>query len=309
MPPFAYTAWKTPDHRSSHRRQVESHEGFKIYYLPIDDDRAVIFTVHIHVSRARRFTARHHTVIFTVLRGRGSEDEEVEMELSFKSDFGPALAQTHKGTRIPMNSAQEKIMDELGSKSRRASREFNIINIDEEFPDSLDRSFRLKGDLSRGPSGILGGLYEVWMTTFPSCTGPHSKRYGMFKFDVRDPSSAARFPENTTDKNIQWMNGRSLRRVIMIDHRDITVSLSLCFKAARTIVRRKKGVFYTDPYFGRAFYRPGKNRVRQYINRRFSDLTFPRGFIRANDPWSGVYKYNGGPGLQHIEKAISRTVN
>lgn len=309
LPTFGYTAWNTPDKTTADGRQSESHRGFKIFYLPLEADRAAVFTVHMHASQARRFSTRHHTISFAVLRGHPARRQKVEMELSFKADFGPAMGQSNHRIAVPLTDEDRQINSELEREKRRAARNFNVLNVDKNFPDSLDRSFRIKGDISRGPDGVLDGMYEQWQATFPSCTAPVNRKEGAFLFDIRDPATAVRLPGQTTDENIQWLNGVSLRRMIIIHHHDITMSLKHCMPRVRSIVRRRKGVFYTDPFFKRIFYQGGRNRVRQFIKRRFVELKFPLGFIRANDPWSGIYAFNGSPGLQYLEKGISGSLN
>lgn len=312
-PAFGYMAWKTPDNRTEHGRQEESHRGFKIFYLPLDSDRstdrAAVFTVHMHVSKARRFSTRHHTMMLAVLRGHPSRPQDVEMELSFKADFGPAVGQLHGGGVKSLTEADRLIREELYHRHRKASRVFNVINIDGDFPDSLDRTYRIRGDVRRGPDAVLNGNYEQWRTTLPSCTTPVGRGLGEFLVDIRDPTTAVRFPGATTDGNIQWMRGKGLRRILRNDHQPITLAKELCFEQARQMIESNNGVFYTDPYFTKAYSHAGPNRARQFIKQRFGKLVFPRGFIRANDPWSGVYKYGGSPGLQWIEKGISRHLN
>ena len=308
-PAFGYTAWKLADKTTVSGRQNESHEGFKVYFLQYGE-RSVVITLHLHISKARRFSARHHTVYLVVLRG-GSDSQDIELEMSFKTDFGAAQAQNSGGYPISLDGTQGAIKLALLRQDIQASRIFNVLNIDENFPDSLDTRFRIKGDMSKGPTGILNGLYESWRTTLPSCTSPTSKHHGAFLFDVRDPSTAARFAEGTTDDNIQVMHGYSLRRVVEIRHVDIVLSLSSCFEAIKVAVERGDGVFFTDPYLNETFVdgQPGNFRLRQFIKPGFQDFTFYRSFLRANDPWSGIYTVNGSPGLQRIENAILRMQN
>lgn len=303
-PAFGYTAWKTKDDSTVHGRQNESHEGFKIYALPLKRDRLVVITAHMHISKANRFTTRFHSLMFAVLRGHGA-DQRVEVEMSFKSDYGPAMAQNRLGVPIPLDDVQGKIKHEM---TVRASRIFNVINIDEKFPRSLDPKFRVKGSLSRGPARILNGLYENWRTTFPSCTTPRNIRDGAFQFDVRDPSTAARFPVGTTDENIQVMNGFSLRRLLVIGY-PITFSLSECADDMQVQVDEEEGLFFTDSYFQNIQPASGAFRIRQFISSSVSNIVLNGGFYRADDPWSGVYIKGGTPGLQHIEGAILKMRN
>ena len=306
-PAFAYTAWKTADTGAPDGRQDESHEGFKIFSIPIEAHRTAVITVHMHMSKARRFHARHHTVHYAVLRTHLEyERQEIELEMSFKSDFGPALAHYAAGTPVPMTVKQAAIKRELDGANRRASRVFNVINIDSHFPNSLDKRFRIKGDISKGPKGILNGFYEIWRTTFPSCTAPKTKNMGAFTMDVRDPSTAARFAAGTTDSNIQVMNGAAVLRPIKVKHADITMALQHCFRNIREAVnnRGNGGSFFTDPFFSEVVHGPGKNHVRQFIKPGFRAVTFHMGLLNPTDPWSGPYLYGGFPGFQNIERAV-----
>lgn len=313
-PAFGYTAWKTPDDTTLSGRQVESHEGFKVYRLKASDGRTVVMTCHIHASKARRFTARHHTVIMAVLgRKLANENEEEELEiqaeLSFKSDFGPALAHAY-GPPAPFDDKQARINDEVRKiKHKMASRVFNVINITEDFPASLDPKFKVKGDIRNGPGGILQGFYENWRTTFPSCTSPTSPAYGAFLFDVRDPSTAARGATGNTDENMQMLTGQAIKRILLVHSVNITFSLENCIQRAQYVAGRKKGLFFTDSYFEKAFFRQMKFRIRQFIKPSFDPVVIISGILRPSDPWLGLYDYNGKSGFQHLERSTLRMVN
>lgn len=312
-PAFAYTAWKTPDDTTLSGRQVESHEGFKVYRLKSADGRIVVLTCHIHASKARRFTARHHTVIMAVL-GRKStneneEDLEVQAELSFKSDFGPALAHAY-GPPAPFDDKEKQINDEVKYiKHKMASRVFNVINITDTFPASLDPKFKIRGDIRNGPGGILEGFYENWRTTFPSCTSPTSNAWGAFMFDVRDPSTAASGATGNTDENMQVMHGQALKRILLVHSLDITFSLENCIRRAQFVAGRKKGLFFTDSYFEKAFFRQRKFRIRQFVKPGFQAVVIKSGVLRASDPWLGFYDYRGKSGFQHLEGSTLKMVN
>eukprot|EP00178_Gracilaria_changii_P002887 TRINITY_DN1424_c0_g1_i5.p1 TRINITY_DN1424_c0_g1~~TRINITY_DN1424_c0_g1_i5.p1 ORF type:complete len:334 (-),score=35.54 TRINITY_DN1424_c0_g1_i5:6-1007(-) len=67
-PAFHYTAFNTADASTTHGRQQESHNGFKLFSFALPQQRKfVVITVHMHLSRERRFTTRFHTVVFAVL--------------------------------------------------------------------------------------------------------------------------------------------------------------------------------------------------------------------------------------------------
>lgn len=121
-PALGYTAWKTLDSSTTHKRQDESNEGFKVFALPLHKyEKFVVIVIHMHVSQPRRFTARHHTTIFAVL----DKDWNIEMELHFKMDFGFAHGTSKKGGRVPLNSLQSAIKTRTGAKAqlRRSTRQ------------------------------------------------------------------------------------------------------------------------------------------------------------------------------------------
>lgn len=139
-PALVYTAWKTLDNSTTHKRQNESNEEFKVFALPLHKyKRFVVVVIHMHVSQPIRFTARHHTAIFAVL----DKNWNVEMELHFKMDFGFAHGTSQEGGRVPFNSLQSAIKTELEQKHSFAGRCFNMPNTDDGYPETVNTNFKI----------------------------------------------------------------------------------------------------------------------------------------------------------------------
>lgn len=301
-PPFGYTAYKTIDTFGD--SQDESHEGFKIYSIPQLDNRLVVMTVHIHLAKARRFTTRKHTIIFTVLSSPGGT---VELELFSKADFGPGLMFMINGL-IPIDDEQKAIKNDIFKLNRVGERIFNVLNIDQDFPESVNKSFRYKGNINSGAGAISNGLYEQWKGALPSCSGPNKYQYGAFIFDIRDPSSAMRTQSSThADEDMQELNGQAVKRIIMIRGNDIQISVRYCKEGVEK--RELSGAFYTDTYFDNVGGNAGRSMVRQFVKQGFRDVVLKPGLFRAGDPWSGWYGYDARPGLEHIERATLKSKN
>lgn len=320
MPAFAYTAWNRPDSTTDTGREAESHKGFKVYTIPLEEevadeglipDRTLVLSLHIHTSRALRFTERFHSMSLIVVSAtsNGNDAPEVELFLSFKSDFGAALAYYTCGNPLPMGSIQSRIHLGILQEQKKAERVFNVLNIGNDFPRDIDKRFRIKGDMCAGPEAVMNGFYELWRTTLPSCTAPKSKYFGEFQFEVRDAPTAARFETGTTDDNIQILNGLAMIRPIRIVARPINIGLDHCFVAIRHQVDNGDGSFYTDAYFGNVSGSGGAFRISQFVKPDFQPFVLPQGFFQVNDPWGGPYVQDGSPGLQHVEQAVKKMSN
>lgn len=304
-PLFGYTALKTIDKLGN--PQDESHEGFKIYSIPQSNNRLVIITLHIHLAKARRFLARRHTLIFAVLSS--VYNGKIEMELHMKADFGPGLVYMRDGGRQAIEKTQERIRLKVRSTRYHSGRQFNVLNIDENFPKSVNTSFAFKGQLVNGPIAVSNGLYEQWNGGLNSCSGPNKEYHDLFHFDVRDPSTAMRFQSGThKDEELQPLNGYSLKRILIIRNRDMIISTKFCRK--RTLVKRKKdGSFFTNTLFRKAGDIPSRSQVKQFIKRGFENVVIKMGVLRAGDPWSGWYGADARPGFQNLEGAILKSKN
>ena len=147
-PALAYMAWKTPDESTETGRQSETREGCKVLRFQSSDGRMVVLTVDMHISRARRFLTRHHTVVSVVV-----ESGKVTVELSFKSDFGPDLGRA-RGGPVNLNAALVAIEREVKNvRSILALRKFIVLNITTDYHASLNRSRRTEE----------GGLTTRWV--------------------------------------------------------------------------------------------------------------------------------------------------
>lgn len=285
-PQFGYTAWKTPDSSTTNGRQDESHNGFKIVAFTVPGDslsRKVVTTVHMHLSKARRFTARHHTMIFAVLSASG----ELEAELHMKMDFGAAVAKLAgtRGVGPPLQGdggLQQSIYDETGRVLRIvAHRRFNVVQMGSNFPETVNKSYGF-GPL-RDSTEKMNGLYELWRAPLNGCTG---KKYGHsgFRYDIEKPATAINIPGATTDENIVWLKGSSMQKTLFII--PFTFAPEYCEFGG---VSGVSGVFYTDSYFKEKHGGEGDFSTRQFIKEGFVPLNLPRYHYKLTNMWSGDY--------------------
>lgn len=290
-PMFGYTPWKTADPNSPTGRQLESHAGFKLFSFQVPDtNRIVICTIHMHLSKARRFNARRHTVIFAVVSMLNASRWEIEMELHMKMDFGPAEISFANRSTLPLNSAEWNTEHQLTSKRIKAGRRFNVLDLS-NFPSSVDDSFQLSGGIAAGPRVLSHGIYEQWKGPLNTCSGSSGMTNRGFTFDVRDPATAIRTLKlPTDDKNMQQLSGKSMNRVVSIGGDGVQVGLRYCildiFASDATInLNAQNGVFYTNVHFSSVHHGPGRNLVRQYIKPDFKDLYITPGHYTPVDPW------------------------
>lgn len=281
-PKFGYTAWKTPDNRTEHGRQDESHNGFKIIpFQTPDDDRSIIITAHMHLSLPTRFRERRHTVIFAVVGADGI----LQAEVSMKADFGALTAHTESSGRAPISDKDQAILDDLHDQKRRiASRRVNVINIDENYPDSIDHKYKILKLPLDDPSGVKG-VYEQWMTSLNSCVS-QERRFG-FILDVQDPASSMRYP---TEDEMCWLDGHSMTRFVKVFNFEFG-SQHCEFREGSYDEFQNEGFFYTDPYFDKMKKKKGKHAIRQFIAPDFSTLKFPDGSVERTDFWDGYLSY------------------
>lgn len=299
IPTFDYTAFKTPDDIEPSGRQNETHVGFKVFTLPIENyTRLVVISVHMHLSDARRFTERRHTTVVAVLRKTGpggSEKWTLEMELNMKMDFGPAEASYKNGTTQPFDATGWEIEHDLLSRRVEAGRRFNVLNIDENFPQSVDPAFLIKGDISKGIAAISNGLYEQWRGPLNTCSGSNGTLNRGFNFDVRDPSSAMRTTKTETTGDMQKMNGKSMNRIIFISTDGVEIGKEFCFfnafdSDAVVNLDDKSDEFYTDPYFQRVHTGPERWSIRQTMVPNFKTVVLEPGHYTPVDVWGGWYE-------------------
>lgn len=285
-PQFGYTAWKTPDSSTTNGRQDESHNGFKIVAFNVPGDslgRKVVTTVHMHVSKARRFTARHHTMIFAVL----SADGELEAELHMKMDFGAAVTKV-AGTRgigsptIGDGGLQQSIYEETSRVLKIvAHRRINVVQMGDNFPETVNTSYDF-GRL-RARTEDMNGNYELWRGPLNGCTG---KKYGHsgFRYDFERPATAINVPGATTDDNIVWLRGTSMQKTLLII--PFTFAAEYCKFGE---VSGASGVFYTDSYFKDKHAGEGDFSTRQFIKDGFAPLNLPRYHFKLSNMWSGDF--------------------
>lgn len=308
-PMFGYTAWKTPG-IVENTRQDESHNGFKVVPFEVPgDDRIVVITFHAHISRARRFSTRHHTVIFAVVSLAG----ELQAEIHLKMDYGPALvtlADVNAPHRtIPIDARQAAIHAELQSSKKRAGRRINILNLEEPYPANVDLQYKLRENPPPADKNKVRGLYELWSALFPTCVDKTS-REAAIRLDVRDPASAMRVAGDYD--NLSWLNGDSMKRVLtMMD--TYTFSKDLCVFEGQA-VSSENGIFYTNPYFTKLVDKTengGKSSVMQFIKDGFRPIQIIGGQLRLKDFWSGPHTYDATQFVnpKNIDGAINKKEN
>ncbi len=315
-PMFGYMAWKMG--------QLESHNGFKIFSLPVSALRAVVITVHMHLSIPRRFTTRRHTVIFAVCRTGSAADWEVEMELHMKMDFGPAQVTFRNESTVPLDWG---VADEVALQERKeAGRRFNVVDLS-DFPTSVDRRYKLHGNGGKDGNGSGGagelvegslarGIYEVWRGPLNTCSWSRSRSVNRgFSVDVRDPATAIR---NVADlDSTQALAGKSMDRVLRIGKDGMKVGLRWCrfdiFRSQEVVdLDGHGGVFFTDPYMSAVKRGGGPGVVRQYIRADFEDVDIARGSytpVRVWNSWMGPEEEGQGTrrslDLEHAIDAAS----
>lgn len=299
-PMFGYTAWKTPDDGTANGRQDESHEGFKVFSFSLENSRKfVVIVAHMHVAVPRRFRVRHHTVSFAIL----DEIWNLELELHMKMDFGAAVVTLKDKSDIPINEHEERILTELRGKGRRASRRFNVLNIDEGYPDTVDDRYLRPIDdepTEKNLRKMLRGIYEKWSGPLNSCMKSRSGLNKGMIFDIRNPSTGLRskttspttFRDGKEESSLQQLSGNSGNRMIVIPERTggIDVGIEYCrfdvFRSETGInLQTTAGVFYTDPYFEVVHHGPGDFSIRQFIRHDLETIHIPHGKIIVQDPW------------------------
>jgi len=304
-PMFEYTAWKKYDEESHTGRQLESHAGFKVFSFQVpkkhenDENRAVVATLHQHLSTVRRISARTHTMIFSVLNM--DKDWEIEMELHFKMDFGPALATYANKSTKPLTEEDWKIKQEMDNKKVNAGRRINVLDLT-HFPDSVDRKFKTRNN-AKTLKAVSKGIYEQWKGTLNTCSFSNSRRNFGFLFETRDPGTSIK---NIESFGLQTLSGKSVNRLLKVRRVPLTIGLEYC-----TFDKPVKGKFYTDPDMTTVKGGFGVNNVRQYIKEGFEKIELPSGkYVYEND-WnpSMTYVNQGNGRFRIVEDAVDGLEN
>lgn len=322
LPRFGYTAYHTADATSPTGRQMESHEGFKVFRADVPNtDRAVVITVHAHLSSARRVSVRHHTCIFAVLKVGQDGRWSLEMELSFKMDFGAAKATLRNQTTFPVDASQMAIDDSLVHRGIRAGRRFNVLDLS-SFPSSVNRSLLLRSPVSAGRSSVSRGVYELWNGPIKTCSAPASTARGVldkgFTFQFRDAATAIRAPTAGRAVKLQELAGKSIIRAMRIMDGGMSIGLRNCvssiFPSERASdLRALNGVFFTDTYLQYTKNDGSAFSAQQFIHPDVQDLLLPEGLYTMVDGWTGMYGYRAdGETIargQDIEGAVRKEDN
>lgn len=297
-PALGYTAWKTLDEKSVHKRQEESNEGFKVFAIPLrDQSKYLMLVMHMHVSQPRRFHTRHHTAIVAIL----DDKWELEMELHFKMDFGFAFGtmnKTFKKRQLPF-PGQNAIRAELISRKRLAGRRFNVLNIDENYPESVNNSFAFTCNIkptANNKQRILTGIYEQWFGPLNTCSSSEHRVDRGLKVDIRDPSTAKRTASGEVNEPVQQLRGSGVNRKVVIPKGGVWIRKKDCqFVVDGGVVgdvETKDGVFYTDAYLREVHHGPGANSLRQFIGDGFEGIWLKQGQITPVDGWGGHMGYD-----------------
>lgn len=283
-PQFGYTAWHTGSGSTSNGRQSESHNGFKVFSMQLPSDerkRAVVFTVHMHLSKARRFFARHHTVIVAVLEPAVDGEWEIEMELHMKMDFGATttkMRQVSPGSgQMPIGEGQKEILEILkAEKNEFRARRINVMN---------NAMFRFG--------------YEAWDGPLNTCSGGRGGNRRLdhgLSFDIRNPATAIPYMKNASvpipDSGLEQF---SLRRRDSVDKRvhsrTFYIGVEHCKDGFREAVAEAQksngGEFYTDSYFEEVMDGSGKFNLRQFVKNGFKMVTIPPGSYTPVSGWVG----------------------
>ena len=323
-PMFGYMEWKMG--------QLESHNGFKVFSLPVSPSRAVVITVHMHLSQARRFTARRHTTIFAVCESHSPSSWTLQMELYMKMDFGSAQVTFRNRSTVPLDwDIFNRMRDD---EHTEAGRRFNVLDLS-NFPSSVDDRF-MYNSVGRGDNQVeepnvgasspgarldrrtlARGIYEVWKGPLNTCSWSRSRPVNRgFAIDVRDPATAMR---STADiGSVQTLAGKSIDRVMEIGPEGMVVSLRRCrfdiFHSERAVdLEKQGGVFYTDPYMSVVKGVRGRHNVRQFIRHGFQDVEIAAGRYSPVRVWnSPLLKEAPGSGTRRaldLEHAIDASVN
>lgn len=291
-PMFEYTAWKKGDEESHTGRQLESHAGFKIFSFPvpkkneIDENRAVVATLHQHLSRPRRVITRTHTMIFAVLNM--DRDWEIEMELHFKMDFGPAQATYANKSTKPMTQKDWGIKYEMDEQKINAGRRINVLNLT-DFPDSVDKKFKTRKN-GKSLKTISKGIYEQWKGTLRDCTSSNRKRNFGFLFETRDPGTGLKDIETLAE---QTLSGKSVNRLLKVRRVPLKIGLEHC-KFDEPV----QGKFYTNPDMTTLKENFGVHNVRQYLKKDFKEVELPSG--------NYVYMNEWNPSMSYVNKENGR---
>lgn len=348
LPPFGYTAWKTPDDSKKLGRQDEPHNGFKVYAIKVADllmdtdededdndgdgnegERIIIATVHQLVSTAKRFTERKHTMnwaLFRQLEMDATEnmyDWEMEMELFMKMDFGPSEVIYANKTIVPNGETGIAIAEDLLKKSIKAGRRFNVLNLDDGFPDTVDMAYLMKGKPSEGIKYVMRGVYEQWHGPLISCTASnHSKGINRgIVFDIRDPSTSMRTPKAKDDEDMSFLAGKSTNRIAVIPQEGMIVGPEYCgFEMAdmdnvESVLQMLQNTdsFFTDSSFKVVLNSNDEWAVRQFIKGDMKELSIPGGLYTPVSPWFGYMEVEEGGGGRRrfldIEQSVLQTEN
>lgn len=299
LPKFGYTAWITPDKAEKKGFQQEPHNGFKIYSLALPEDgRIAVITVHQLLSTSRRFRTRHHSVNLAVFKVEKEGEWELDMEVFLKMDFGVPEVTFANKTTVPVGAIGSVVFEELQAANKSAGRRFNVLNIDEGFPKTVDVQYLLKGSIRDGKAALQRGVYEQWHGPLNTCSFSSASVNRGIRFDVRDAATAMRTPFSVDNGEIQELTGKSTNRIVVIPPEGFIISPAYCNFALNqsddtNIELQQNDIFYTDPYFTTVYGKSGRYLARQFVSDTFDEVSFPPGQYTPVSPWYGHLKLEG----------------
>lgn len=293
-PKYGYTALKNGN-------ENESHKGFKDIVMEVGG-KLVYYGLHGHMSKGRRFGARHHTQVMAVVDKRWKG--KLELELSSKADYGHREARlaTKKG-HLPLTPADKALRDAINSGAQpRNQRVINVFN-----PGNLDRRLHY-----RVAPGQRRGEYEQWSTT-PMCSSV--RRNGEPRVDFKDMGLALRTvssrPNDVVELGI-YRNGVFYQEPSTnreFQSKNFLVADTLCLFSLQNIkgVPQLSGKFYTDKYGKTILGGPGPAAVAQFVKPGFKlSIT---GRFQATDTWYGLYQAGKQGSMKNVGYGVLESEN
>lgn len=271
-PKFGYVAHKN-------NLEEEIHEGFKGVCFK-EGDLWVYYMMHGQTSNVRRLGVRFHTITLAVT---DATTKELLLEIAQKGDFGFISSRKEGGGVVPLQEADEKLMEEFEEKGTFRQRTVNVIN-----EGNLDPRFLYRDE----PENLLRGEYEEW-TVNPICS--LSGFQGSLRMDYTNPISGIKVPSDLTDKldlgfdsDEGFIKNNGVARIFRANEYKLDEDMCMFRIADINGGKSVDGEFYTDPFGTKLMPGPGPNAVRQFVKPGFKlELD---GNYEATDSWTGLYE-------------------
>lgn len=236
-----------------------------------------------------------------------------------KGDFGFAFAPSKmreypkgkymKDNVLTLSANDDRIRTEMTKMGNAARRRFNVLNIDKDFPKSVDNRIGLRGQEKATWANLKRiqiGLYEQWIARLNTCSESPSFSNPGIHFDCRNAATAKRTLRG--NDAMQPLSGSSMDR-FMFAGKDTWIGAEYCdFFNSTSLAefRKSDGVFFTDPHFRRVEEGPDEFTVRQYIRPDLGRFTIPAG---KSVPSGAFYEHyetvNGQEGMKFVNPEMS----